>query len=48
MEILNELLYNIGKSSLPGVLGVTGIFTYMTIILVTAFYRIYKGDHMHH
>ncbi len=48
METLTELYHNVLKSSLPGTLGVIGIFTYMALILSTAFYRIVKGDHMHH
>ncbi|GAB7081979.1 hypothetical protein [Megalodesulfovibrio paquesii] len=48
METLSELWHNMLQSTLPGTLGVIGIFTYMGLILTTAMYRIFKGDHMHH
>ncbi len=48
MEIINELFHNVAHSTTYGLIGVAGIFTYMTIIVVTAVYRIFKGDHLEH
>ncbi len=48
METLTELWHNMLHSTAAGTVGVIGIWTYMAIIVVTALYRIKKGDHMHH
>ena len=48
METLTELWNNMMHSTLRGFLGVTGIYTYMALIVVTALYRIKKGDHLGH
>lgn len=48
MEIISELLHNTAQSTTYGLIGVAGIFTYMTVIVVTAVYRIFKGDHLEH
>ncbi len=48
MNILAELWYNITHSTTYGIIGVGGIFVYMAIIVTTAIYRIFKGDHLDH
>ena len=48
METIAELFHNMMHSTAAGFVGVTGIFCYMAVIVCTAFYRIRKGDHMHH
>lgn len=48
MEIISELLHNTAHSTTYGLIGVAGIFTYMTVIVVTAIYRIVKGEHLDH
>lgn len=48
METIYELLHNMGQSTIQGWFGVSGIYFYMTVIVVTALYRIRKGDHLHH
>jgi hypothetical protein len=46
--MLAELWNNMMHSTPQGFVGVSAIFIYMGIILVTAFYRIKKGDHLDH
>lgn len=46
--MLAELWNNMMHSTAAGFVGVIGIFVYMGTILVTALYRIKKGEHMHH
>jgi len=46
--MLAELWNNAMHSTAAGFVGVIGIFVYMSVIVVTALYRIKKGDHMHH
>lgn len=46
--MIEELWHNVLNSTWRGFFGIAGIFTYMLLILGTAFYRIKKGDHMHH
>jgi len=48
MDMINELFQNMLHSSAAGTLGVLAIWVYMAVILGTAFFRIVKGDHMHH
>jgi len=48
MEILVELLENALHSTPQGFVGVSGIWIYMAVIVVTAIYRIRKGDHLGH
>jgi len=48
MDVLSELWTNAMHSTAAGFLGVSAIFIYMACIVGTAFYRIKKGDHMHH
>jgi hypothetical protein len=47
-DMLNELIQNAMHSSPQGFLGVSLIAIYFCVIVATAFYRIGKGDHMHH
>ena len=42
--MFNELVSN----AMQGFVGVSLIFVYFCVIVATAFYRIKKGDHMHH
>ncbi len=46
--MISELIQNAMQSTPAGFVGVAGIFIYMTIIVVTAIYRIFKGDHLDH
>lgn len=43
-----ELFENMMHSTPQGFVGVSLIFIYFVIIVSTAFYRIKKGDHLHH
>ncbi len=45
---LRELLAAIQHTSLQGRVGMGLIGVYFVIIVVTALYRIRKGDHLHH
>ncbi len=46
--MIAELWQNMLQSTAAGTVGVTGIWTYMAVIIVIALYRIKKGDHMDH
>ena len=47
--MFNELVSNAMHSTPQGFVGVSLlIFVYFCVIVATAFYRIKKGDHMHH
>lgn len=46
--MLTELVHNMLLSTTPGFIGVTLIFLYLALIVVTALKRIAEGDHMHH
>lgn len=46
--MLSELFTNAMHSSPQGFVGVTLIGLYFCLIVATAFFRIKKGDHMHH
>lgn len=48
LTMLSELVSNAMHSTPQGFVGVTLIFLYFCLIVSTAFYRIKKGDHMHH
>ncbi len=48
METIAELWNNMMHSTPQGFVGVIGIFSYMAVIVGTALYRIFKGEHMHH
>ncbi|GAB6059931.1 hypothetical protein [Desulfonatronum parangueonense] len=48
-EIIPTLISNAAKeASLTSVIGVGFIFTYLTVIVVTALVRIKQGKHMDH
>ncbi len=48
-EIIPTLISNMGKeASISSVIGVGFIFTYLTVIVVTALVRIKQGKHMDH
>lgn len=48
-EIIPTLLSNIAKeASLPNVIGVGFIFTYLAVLVIVALVRIKQGKHMHH
>jgi hypothetical protein len=47
-DMLNELIESAMHSSPQGFVGVSLIAIYFCVIVATAFYRIGKGDHMHH
>lgn len=48
-EIIPTLISNMGKeASVSSVIGVGFIFTYLSIIVVTALVRIKQGKHMDH
>lgn len=46
--MVSELIHNMLATSTTAWVGVGFIFTYMAVIVVTAIYRIFKADHMHH
>ncbi|MEG6506562.1 hypothetical protein ACR4XJ_09245 [Nitratidesulfovibrio sp. D1] len=46
--MLNELIQNAMHSTPQGFVGVSLIAIYFCVIVAAAFYRIGKGDHMHH
>ena len=46
--MLTELIDNAMHSTSQGFVGVSLIFVYFCFIVATAFYRIKKGEHMHH
>ncbi len=46
--MIEELWHSMMSSSWRAFFGVGGIFVYMGLILVTAMYRIKKGDHLDH
>lgn len=48
MDLVKELIANMGHSTPQGFLGVPAIYIYMAIIVAVAFYRIHqfsKEDH---
>lgn len=48
-EIIPTLIANAAKEAdLSSVIGVGFIFTYLTVIVITALVRIKQGKHMHH
>ncbi len=48
LESMRELLAAIPHTSLQGRVGMSLIGVYFVVIVVTALYRIRKGDHLHH
>ena len=46
--MMSELIANMGSSTAQGFVGVGLIFVYFCIIVGTAFWRIKRGEHMHH
>ena len=46
--MFNELVSNAMHSTPQGFVGVSRICVYFCVSGATAFYRIKKGDHMHH
>ena len=48
MDVVFELLKNMSHSTVPGIFGVLGIFTYLGAILVAAIYRIREGMQQGH
>ncbi len=48
-EIIPTLIANAAKEAdLSSIIGVGFIFTYLTVIVITALVRIKQGKHMHH
>jgi len=48
-EIIPTLISNMAEqASLPNVIGVGFIFTYLTVLVIVALVRIKQGKHMHH
>jgi hypothetical protein len=48
MSVVSELITNMGHSTEQGFFGVTAIYVYMAIIVVSALYRIRKMAKEHH
>lgn len=48
MDMITELYHNALHSTPAGFVGVGWIFGYMAFIVITATFRIFKGEHMHH
>ena len=48
MDVVFELLKNMSHSTVPGIFGVLGIFTYLAAIVVAAIYRIREGMQQGH
>lgn len=46
--MVGELIGNMLHSSVQGVIGVLGIFTYLAAIVAAALYRIKEGMNEHH
>jgi hypothetical protein len=46
--MIGHLLHNMTESTTQGFIGVTLIFIYMAVIVVTALVRIKQGDHLEH
>ena len=46
--MFSHLIESAMHSTPQGFVGVSLIFVYFCVIVATAFYRIKKGDHMHH
>ncbi|CAM2058798.1 conserved hypothetical protein [Desulfovibrionales bacterium] len=46
MDIIIELWNNIFYSNTASTVGVIGVWLYMLVLVITALYRINKGDHM--
>jgi len=45
---MSELLQNVMHSTPAGFVGVSLIFAYFVLIVITACYRIKQGEHMKH
>ncbi|MBG0778095.1 MAG: hypothetical protein H0S85_16850 [Desulfovibrionaceae bacterium] len=48
MDMISELVHNMGHSTDQGFVGVSMIFIYFAVIFGYAVYRIRKGDHLGH
>lgn len=46
--MIQELITNAMHSTSQGFIGVALIAAYFCLIVTVSFYRIHKGDHMHH
>ncbi|MFP4316575.1 MAG: hypothetical protein ACLFQR_10160 [Desulfovibrionales bacterium] len=48
MHIISELIHDMASSTMEGIIGVSGIFIFLAIIVASALYRINeikKSDH---